>query len=269
MKLPLRMLTAVACTTLLLVSASSQPRGLRSLLPEERAEQLQELLNLTDAQAANIKKILQTSRKVIEADLEAEEEARFSMRSKTKKIQKQTDQQILDILESKQKEQYVGMRKQRLPELRVQLPNLRGAQRLDTGNIPKSPSGRGPISGPMHLENRPPFGEGIRPETPFPPMMPTFAAEQAGQLQDQLGLMDAQTSKIESLFLRQEKEIRKVRESMQDTLETLHARLFKEQREVDREIVGLLTDEQREKYSQLRSHPPKLPAVEGQAHFDY
>jgi Spy/CpxP family protein refolding chaperone len=268
MKLLLRMLTVVACTTLVLVSASGQPRGMGPMLPQERAEQLQELLGLTDAQAASIRQILQTSRKVIVAAFEAEEQMRFSMRSATKMIRKEADQQILAILDSRQKEQYVDMPERQLGVGGVQPLGMSDPWLTEIVEIPKDPFGGGPTSGPLHPEARPPFGRGALLEVPFSPTRPMFAADRAARLQDRLGLTDAQTSKIESLFLTQGKEIRKVWESMLDSLEILHARLVKERREVDNEIARLLTDEQREKYREIRSHPHELPAVEDQPLFD-
>jgi Spy/CpxP family protein refolding chaperone len=239
------------------------------MLPQERAEQLQELLGLTDAQATTIKQILQASRKVIDAEFEAEEETRFSMRSATRKILKEGDQQILAILDSKQKEQFVAMRKQQPPERGVQSIDGRGLPQPGMGMIPKGPFRSGSATGPMRPEIRPSFGGGVLPEASFSPMRSMFAADRAAVLQDRLGLTDAQTSNIESLFRNQEKKIRMLKESSHDSLETLHTKLVKERREVDNKIAELLTDEQQQKYSQIRSHPLDLPTVEDRPHFEY
>jgi hypothetical protein len=238
------------------------------MLPEERAEQLQEHLGLTDAQAASIRQILQTSRKVIVASFEAEEEMRFSTRSATKKIRKEADQQIVAILDNKQREQYVGMPQWQLPIRGVQPLGISDPWVTELVEILEGLFGGRPTNGPLHPESRLPIDEGALLDAPSSPTRPMFAADRAAQLQDRLGLTDAQTSKIESLFLILRKEIRQVRESMLDSLEILHARLVKERREVEKKIAGLLTDEQREKYREIRTHPLELPAVEDQSLFD-
>jgi hypothetical protein len=242
---------------------------MRPMLPQERAEQLQELLGLTDAQATNIKQILQASRKVIDAEFEGEEETRFSLRSATKKIQKEGDQQILAVLDSKQKERYVAMPRQQLPMRGVQPLGISDPRLPELGKIPKYPFVGGSTSIPMRFEGRPPFGEGALSESQFSPMRSMFASERAALLQDRLGLMDVQTSKIESMLLTQGKQIRKIRDSMLDSLEILPAKLVKDRREVGNKIAGLLTDEQREKYNKIRSHPQDLPAVEDRPHFEH
>jgi hypothetical protein len=257
------------CTILLLVSASSQPRGMEPMQSEKRAEQLKELLDLTDAQTESVKQILQTSKKTIEANFEAEDDVRFSMRSAMKKIRKATDRQILAILDSKKKEQFVGKQKERLPEPGVQFPDLRDLQQIEMEDILEYLTGSGSTDGAVCPEDGPPFWEVARSELPFPLMKPMFAADRAAQLQDRLDLTDAQTSKVESLFLSEEKEIRKIQESMHDSLEILHTKLFKEQREVYKKIAGLLTEEQREMYGLIRRPPPEMPAEEDQPPFDY
>ena len=269
MNVQLRMLTLIGCTILLHASATSQPRQMRPMLPQERAEQLQELLGLTDTQTKNISQILQASRKVIQPALEAEEEMRFSMRSETRKILKEGDQQILAILDSKQKEQFVAMRKQQMPTRGVRPGGINDPQLPEWGKIPKSPFGGGPMNGPMSLEGGSPFREGTLSESQFSPMMSMFASERAGLLQDRLGLTDAQTLKIESMLLTQGKEIRRIRDSMLDSLEILHVKLVKERREINNKIIGLLSDDQREKYNKTWSHPLDLPTVEDRPHFEH
>ena len=258
----LRMQGVVACTTLVFVSASGQPGGMRKILQGERAEQLQEVLGLNDSQAAGIRQVLETSRKAIAATFEVEQEMRFSIYRATKKTWKETEGQILAILDSTQKHHYAGMPKLRLSVRGAQPPGMSDSWMMEPVMMPGDPWGGGSGTGPFHPEGRPQFHNGLPPEAPFSPSRLTFAADRAALLQDRLGLTDVQTSKIESMFRAQGKDICKIQESVLDSLENLHARQVKERREVDSKIMGLLTEEQREHYRKIRSHPLGSPAVE-------
>jgi Spy/CpxP family protein refolding chaperone len=97
------------------ISAFSQPPmpapGQGRLSPAERAEQLKDELNLTEAQTAKVKLIFEEQHKEMRKLQQQSEDERMAMRDSMMKNRKEADEKILALLNDKQKEAFKELQK--------------------------------------------------------------------------------------------------------------------------------------------------------------
>jgi Spy/CpxP family protein refolding chaperone len=95
----------LAAFLIISVSINAQPR----ITPKERLKMLNERLNLTEEQSVKIEKILKTSDEEIQKLRESEKPDRTEFR----KIMDHTNQEIMTVLNEKQKTEYNKMLEER------------------------------------------------------------------------------------------------------------------------------------------------------------
>jgi Spy/CpxP family protein refolding chaperone len=176
------------------------------------AEQLQKDLNLSEAQIAKVKTILEEQKTEMEKLINALEDAHTAIMKK----KKETEERIADVLDGMQKEKFEEIQKHRHdgPDERR---DGRGQPRMPQADLPPMP---GPIS----------------PE------------EQVERLKEELNLTDAQAVKVKAIFDEQKKEMQKSCEAAQDDPSVMHEKMKK----IDERIAALLNDKQKEKFAEMQ-----------------
>jgi Spy/CpxP family protein refolding chaperone len=187
------------------------------MTPANRAEQLQKDLNLSDAQTAKVKTILEEQKAEMERLVKALEDVRTAMMKKGK----ETEKKIVDLLKSEQKEKFEEIQKHRFDRSNER----RSDERRDDQDQPR-----------MSQADRPPMPGPISPE------------EQVERLKKELNLTDVQAVKIKAIFEEQKKEMQKSCESTQDDPIVIHEKMKK----IDERIAALLNDKQKEKSAEMQ-----------------
>jgi Spy/CpxP family protein refolding chaperone len=99
---------------LVIVSSSlAQPPGRGRLSPEEKAVELQKVLNLSDSLTAKVKTIYEEQQAELQKQFESSGGDRMAMREAMQAKGKETDEKILALLNDEQKAQYADFVKQR------------------------------------------------------------------------------------------------------------------------------------------------------------
>jgi periplasmic protein CpxP/Spy len=182
----LKSIIVLVCALIFQTYVYAQQWEHRLMSPANRAEQLQRDLNLSDRQTTKLKTILEEQKAEMEEFVKALEDARMAMM----KNRKETEEKIVDLLDSKQKEKFEEIQKHR---------HDRPDGRRDDRDQPRIPQA-----------DFPPMPEPISPE------------EQVERLKEELNLIDAQALRVKAIFEEQKNEMQKSCETAQDDPSVMH-----------------------------------------------
>jgi Spy/CpxP family protein refolding chaperone len=214
----------------------------------DRIEQLQKDLNLSDAQIAKIKAIMDAKKVEMDKLAKASENEYKVTHEAMMKIKKETDEKITALLTKEQKETFTEMQKKQCEKF--------NRRQEETHCQP-------PMFGHIPPEDQPPlppeeFVKELKKEL-------NFTSDQETKIQK---ILEAQSEEVKKMFESAKKDREAKREEMKKEREAMHEKMEKQRKETDAKISAVLTDNQKKKYEELQKknsqRPPRMPKPENE-----